>query len=156
MIAAFGEADAAQRYALCEVKKMALVPKGDPFNVAIGDVEYQQQHVRKKPLSIVKAGVSKGGHAAGAEDASIKASKKKGDLGCEPLGQRRTGNEAVVGQRLRNKHGTEPDLLATGMWVSRAPAPRCRRASALTKKVDAAGFTAAAWYRWRQGPSSDA
>jgi hypothetical protein len=120
VIAAWDKADATKHYALYEVKKMTQVPKGDPYRVALGDVEYQQQYERKGPLSIVKAGFSKGGHAAGSESASIKTGGKKGDLRCEPLGERKIGDEAVVGYRIRNNHGSEPDLSATDMWIGRA------------------------------------
>jgi len=120
VIAAFDKADATKRYALYEVEKMTQAPKGDPFMVAIDDVKYQQRYERKGALSIVKAGYEKGGHAAGSEGASIKTSEKKGNLRCEPLGDRKIGNEAVAGYRIRNNHGKEPDLSATDMWVGRA------------------------------------
>ena len=122
VIAAFDKADATKRYAMYEVDSMAQAPKGDPFMVAIGDVEYRQKYERKGPLSIVKAGFEKGGHAAGVEGRSIKEREKKGGLRCEPLGERKVGSEVALGYRIRNNEGKEPDPSATDVWISRASA----------------------------------
>ena len=111
-----------KRCALYEVETMTQAPKGDPFMVAIGDVEYRQKYERKGPLSIVKAKFDKGGHASGFESKSIKENEKKGTHRCEPLGERKIGSEAAVGRQIRNSYGEEPDRSATDMWISRATA----------------------------------
>ena len=120
VIAAFDKADATKRYALYEVDAMAQAPKGAPFLVVIGDVEYRQKYERKGPLSIVKAGFEKVGHGSSVEGGIVKAREKKGDGRCEPLGERKIGSEAAMGYRIRNNNGKEPDLSATDMWISRA------------------------------------
>jgi hypothetical protein len=119
-IAAYDKADASKRYAIYEVDNSAEAPQGDPFTVVIGDVEYEQQYVRKGPLEIVKDRYRKGGHAAGFQGNSLKGHEKKGEVRCEPLGERKIGGEPAIGYRIRNNDkGNQPDLAATDMWVSR-------------------------------------
>lgn len=120
VIVAYDKADAGQRYAIYEVDSFAQAPKGEAFTVAIGDVEYLAKYERKGPLNIVRAGFTKGGHAAGVEGRAIREREKKGSLRCEPLGERKLGNEAVVGYRIRDNQTNGPDLAAIEFWIGRA------------------------------------
>jgi hypothetical protein len=121
VIAAYGKADATKRFAIYEVDSITEVPKGEPFSVALGDVAYVQQYVRKGPLQVVKDGYKKGGHAAGFEADSLRSREKKGEVRCEPLGERKIGTEPAMGYQIRNNDkGSQTDYAAIHIWTSRA------------------------------------
>jgi hypothetical protein len=121
VIAAYGKADATARFAIFEVDSIAQAPKGEPFRVIIGNVSYDQNYLKKGPLQIVKDGYKKGGYATGYEGDSLKSREKKGEVRCEPLGERKTGAEQAVGYQIRsNDKGSQPDPYAIHMWVSRS------------------------------------
>jgi hypothetical protein len=120
VISAYGKADATRRFALFEVDTLAQAPKGEPFMVVVGDVRYTQNIVRKSALQFVIDGYKAGGYAAGLEAGSLKGREQKGEVRCEPLGERKVGAEAAIGYQIRNNDkGTQPDPTAIHMWVNR-------------------------------------
>lgn len=121
VIAAYTAADATKRFALFEVDSLAQAPKGEPFMVTLGDARYTENQVRKGSFQIVKDGYKKGPFTPGFEANSVRDDEKKGKLRCEPLADRKVGNETWTGYQIRNNDkGSEPDPYATHLWVNRA------------------------------------
>jgi hypothetical protein len=121
LIAAYGKADATKRYALYEVDSIAQAPKGEPMIVTMGNVEYTQNLVGKSALQIVTDGYKKGGHASGFEADSLRSREQKGEVRCEPLGERQVGADQAIGYQIRNNDkGNEPDFAAIDVWLNRS------------------------------------
>jgi hypothetical protein len=119
VIEAYGKADATKRFALYEVSTIAKEPKGDPYMIFIGDVQYVPNVVRKGPLQFETVGYKSGPYSGGSEAASLKVREKKGVVLCEPLGERKIGTEQALGYQIRDA-GTKSDPAAIHMWVSRS------------------------------------
>jgi len=120
VIAAYIKADATKRYAVFDVDSLTAAPTGDPLSLTIGDVSYTQKYVKKGPFEIVKAGYQKGSSGAAFEASSLKSREQKGEVRCEPLGERKIGAEQVVGYRIRdNDKSGKPDVTAIEIWISR-------------------------------------
>jgi hypothetical protein len=120
VIAAYLKADATKRYALFDVDSLTAAPTGDPLSLTIGGASYTQKYVQKGPFEIVKAGYQKGSSGAAFEASSLKSREQKGEVRCEPLGERKIGAEQVVGYRIRdNDKSGKPDVTAIEIWISR-------------------------------------
>jgi hypothetical protein len=111
VIEAYSKAEATGRYAMYDVDKITSAPKGQPFQVTIGSAGYVDVGGTYKNV----------GSSAGSEGSSLKAREQKGEVRCEPLGERKIGNDILVGYQIRNNDkGNRPDPTAIHMWVNRA------------------------------------
>jgi hypothetical protein len=120
VLAAYAKADATKRFAMFDVDSLAATPKGEPFMISIGEDAYVPNMVRKGPLNFVMEGYKKSPSTfVRSEAASLKSREQKGEVRCEPLGERKIGAMAAVGYQIRNNKGTQPDDTAIHMWVSR-------------------------------------
>lgn len=121
VLAAYVKADATKRFAMFDVDSLAAPPKGEPFMVSIGDVTYVQNMVRKSTFDYAMDGYKKSPSSfVRSEAASLKSREQKGEVRCEPLGERKIGAVQAVGYQIRrNDKGNQPDDTAIHMWVSR-------------------------------------
>lgn len=119
VVAAYAKADSTRRFAMFDVDGIAKEPKGEPFMVVIGDVQYTPNIVKKGTLNYELDGFKAGRYAVGYQADSLKEREKKGAVRCESLGERRIGAEQVIGYQIRSP-GSAADPNAIHMWVSRA------------------------------------
>ena len=121
VLAAYAKAEATKRYAIYEVDRIDAAPKGEPTIVAIGDVEYDPNLVRKTPIDIVKVGYVKSRHDPNREIDALKAREASGKGRCESLGERRLGNVTAVGYRIRDTApGRMSEVTAIDLWIDQA------------------------------------
>lgn len=114
VVSASEKAEATGRHAMFDVDGIASPPKGQPFLVTIGNAGYVNTGGTSGSYSSIGSG------SATAEATSLRTREQQGKIRCEPLGERRIGNEQAVGFQIRdNGKGTAPDPLAIHMWLSR-------------------------------------
>ena len=109
---AYEKAEATGRYAVFDVDGIASPAKGQPFQVTIGTAGY---------VNVGGSYRRMGGGSAAAEATSLRTREQQGKVRCEPLGERKIGNEQAVGYQIRsNETGTASDPTAIHMWLSRS------------------------------------
>lgn len=119
VIAAYDRAEATKRYAIYEVDRVDGAPKGEPFAVTVGDVQYAANYVRRGPLSMVQDGYVRRSPTASVEGSMLKSDERKGEKRCETIGDRKAGGVSAVAYRIRSP-GADADPFALEVWVDRS------------------------------------